>query len=103
VTAQLFGSLVAEHPDRITKPMKRVGDSYVEATWEEATADIAERLTRVIERHGADAIGTYHGDPMGFTFSTTTWWTGLLDAIGTHNRHWVGSIDLGPRRDEGDR
>ncbi len=73
--------------------MRRVGDRYVEATYGEAIADIAKRLNEIIARHGADAVGSYHGNPMGHSFSTTTWWTGLLDAIGTGNRFWVGSVD----------
>lgn len=82
-----------DHPQRIRKPMKRVGDRYVESSYEEAIADIAARLNRIIDQHGADAVGSYHGNPMGFTFSTTMFWNGLLDAIGTGNRFWVGSID----------
>ena len=84
---------IVEHPRRIRSPMRRVGDRYVPATYEEATEDIAARLNRVIDRHGPDAVGSYHGNPMGFEFSTTAFWTGLLDAIGTGNRFWVGSID----------
>jgi formate dehydrogenase len=30
---------LVDHPRRITRPMQRVGDSYVEATWNEARAD----------------------------------------------------------------
>jgi anaerobic selenocysteine-containing dehydrogenase len=73
--------------------MCRVGGRYVEGTYEEAIADIARRLNEVIERCGPDAAGTYHGNPIGFSCSATTWWTGLLDTIGTGNRFWVGSID----------
>jgi formate dehydrogenase len=84
---------VAEHPRRLMTPMRRVGDSYEPASYEEAIADIAARLNAIIDRHGPDAVGSYHGNPMGFTFANTTFWTGLLDAIGTGNRFWVGSID----------
>lgn len=85
---------VASHPRRITQPMRRVGDGeYVPATYAEAIADIAARLNAIIDRDGPDAVGSYHGNPMGFSFSTTTFWTGLLDAIGTGNRFWVGSVD----------
>jgi formate dehydrogenase len=84
---------VVEHPRRITRLMRRVGDRYVEATYEEAIADIARRLNDIIDRHGPDAVGTYHGNTMGFAYSATTWFTALLDAIGTGNRFWVGSID----------
>jgi formate dehydrogenase len=85
---------VIEHPRRITRPMRRVADGeYVEATYAEAIADIAHRLNAIIDRGGPDAVATYHGNPMGFSFSTTTFWTGFLDAIGTGNRFWVGSLD----------
>lgn len=84
---------VIDHPRRLTRPMKRVGDRYVESTYEEAIADIAARLNRIIERHGADAVGSYSGNPLGFNFSGTMFWNGLLDAIGTGNRFWVGSVD----------
>jgi formate dehydrogenase len=84
---------VATHPRRLRTPMRRVGDRYVPATYEEAEAEIAQRLNEIIDRHGADAVGSYHGNPMGFTFGNTAFWTGLLDAIGTGNRFWVGSID----------
>lgn len=84
---------VATHPQRITTPMRRVGDKYVPATYGEAIADIAARLNAIVDRGGPDAVGSYHGNPMGFSFATTSFWTGLLDAIGTGNRFWVGSID----------
>jgi formate dehydrogenase len=34
---------LVEHPRRILNPMRRVGNSYVEATWDEAITDIAAR------------------------------------------------------------
>lgn len=84
---------VIAHPRRLTRPMKRVGDRYVEASYEEAIGDIAARLDRIIREHGADAVGSYSGNPLGFNFSGTMFWNGLLDAIGTGNRYWVGSVD----------
>ena len=84
---------VIDHPRRLLAPMKRVGDRYVESTYEEAEADIAARLNHIIEQHGADAVGSYSGNPLGFSFSGSIFWNGLLDAIGTGNRYWVGSID----------
>ena len=62
-------------------------------SYEEAIGDIAQRLNAIIDRHGPDAVGSYHGNPMGFTFGTTSFLNGLLDAIGTGNRFWVGSVD----------
>ena len=84
---------IRNHPQRITTPMRRVGDRYVPASYEEAIADIAQRLNRIIERDGADAVGSYHGNPLGHNFGDSNLHAGLLAAIGTGNRFWVGSLD----------
>ncbi|KUI15857.1 formate dehydrogenase [Mycobacterium lehmannii] len=82
-----------EHPRRILNPMRRVGDSYVEATWDEAIADIAARMNAAIEAGGPDAVGVYYGNPAGFSSSNVIFMNGWLDALGTQNRYAVGSVD----------
>ncbi|MBW2942177.1 molybdopterin-containing oxidoreductase family protein [Zhongshania aquimaris] len=84
---------MVSHPARILKPMKRVGDRYEESTYEEAYLDIATKLNKIIVEHGVDAVGSYSGNPLGFDFAGSIFFNGLLDAIGTGNRFWVGSID----------
>ncbi len=84
---------VLEHPRRILRPMRRTADGYVEATYEEAIADISTRLNAIIERDGADAVGFYHGNPGAASTATLTILGGLMEAIGTHSRFWVGSVD----------
>lgn len=84
---------VVEHPRRILAPMRRVGDGYVEASWEEALADIAVRLNAVIDAGGPDAVGAYYGNPAGFSSSNIVFMNAWLDAIGTRNRYAVGSVD----------
>jgi Uncharacterized anaerobic dehydrogenase len=49
--------------------MRRVGDTYVEATWDEAITDIAARMNALIDADGPDAIGLYYGNPSGFSSS----------------------------------
>ncbi len=84
---------IVEHPRRILNPMRRVGDSYVEATWDEAITDIAARMTALIEADGPDAIGLYYGNPAGFSSSNVLFMNAWLDAVGTQNRYAVGSVD----------
>jgi formate dehydrogenase len=84
---------LVEHPRRILHPMRRVGDAYVEATWDEAIADIAARMTALIDADGPDAVGVYYGNPAGFSSSNIIFMNGWLDAIGTRSRYFVGSID----------
>jgi formate dehydrogenase len=84
---------LVEHPRRILAPMRRVGESYVEATWDEAISDIAARMTALIEADGPDAVGAYYGNPAGHSSSNLIFMNGWLDAVGTQNRYAVGSVD----------
>ncbi|KPM51925.1 formate dehydrogenase [Frankia sp. R43] len=84
---------ILSHPRRVLQPMRRVGDRYEPATWDEAITDIAGRVNKIIERDGVDAIGSYHGNPTGTATATAMFFPGLMDAIGSGNRFWVGSVD----------
>ena len=84
---------LVEHPRRIHAPMRRAGDRYVEATWDEAISDIAARMTALIDADGPDAIGAYYGNPAGYSSSNLIFMNGWLDAVGTQNRYAVGSVD----------
>lgn len=84
---------VVEHPRRILRPMRRVGDGYVEASWDEAISDIAQRMNRIIEVGGPDAVAAYYGNPAGYSSSNLVFMNAWLDAIGTYNRYAVGSVD----------
>lgn len=81
------------HPARLRSPMKRVGDRYVPVSHEEAVAAIAEAFRRIIDRDGPEAIGCYTGNPNAFGFANSTFHGAFMDAVGSHNRYWVGSID----------
>ena len=47
-------------PDRVRHPLRRVGPKgsgqFVQISWEEALAEIGERLHRIIDTHGAEAV-----------------------------------------------
>ncbi|BBX29919.1 molybdopterin-containing oxidoreductase family protein [Mycolicibacterium alvei] len=84
---------VVDHPRRILRPMRRVGDGYVEASWDEAISDIAQRMNQIIEAGGPDAVAAYYGNPAGYSSSNLVFMNAWLDAIGTYNRYAVGSVD----------
>src|SRR5690349_3821772 len=50
-------------PDRLRTPLIRRDGRHVEATWDEAFAEIDRRLTAVVEAHGRDAVAVYLGNP----------------------------------------
>jgi len=43
--------------ERLTKPLIRKGEEFVEATWDEALSLIAERLSSIKNEYGPDSIG----------------------------------------------
>lgn len=92
VKAATAGEVVT-HPQRLLSPMKRVGDRYVAASYEEAIADIAERLVRIRDAHGPAAIASYAGNPNGMNFGASLFLSLFMEALGSHNRYWVGSLD----------
>ncbi|HSJ37427.1 MAG TPA: formate dehydrogenase subunit alpha [Planococcus sp. (in: firmicutes)] len=52
-----FGWDFVNSEERITTPMIRKGDEFVEATWEEALDLVASKFKGIKEAHGKDAIG----------------------------------------------
>ena len=83
-----------DHPDRITRPMRRVAEGrYVEATWDEAITDIAARLNVIRHAHGPHAIATYLGNP-GAANSPNAMFQGMFMAgLKSLNTYAVGSVD----------
>lgn len=54
---------VHEDPDRLRRPVKRVGQDWVEISWEEAFATIEHHVKRIRRAHGPAALGVYVGNP----------------------------------------
>ena len=85
--------LVRDHPKRLKTPMKRVGDKYVPVSYEVAIKEIAQQLNAIREKHGANAIGTYIGNP-GLSNSPNHFFQGGFSAaIGSTSQYTVGSVD----------
>lgn len=84
---------LSEHPKRLKTPMKRMGDRYVAATYEEAITDIAARLNRIRREHGPHAIATYLGNPGAHNQPGTLAQNGFMKGLGSSNAFYVGSVD----------
>lgn len=52
-----FGFEFIQHADRLKTPLIRKGRGFREASWEEALALIADKITEIKDKHGPDAIG----------------------------------------------
>ncbi|WP_207387122.1 molybdopterin-dependent oxidoreductase [Frankia sp. Cppng1_Ct_nod] len=82
-----------DHPRRLRVPLRRVGDRYVEASWDEAVDEIADVLRRLVDTHGPDSIGIYQGNPTGFNSGAVLFGGAFARALGTTNVFGVGSVD----------
>jgi anaerobic selenocysteine-containing dehydrogenase len=86
-----------EDPDRLQRPLIRQGAGWREADWEEALALVAERLRGVRDAHGADAIGTYLGNPSAHDHGALLYVGPFLRALGTRWRFSATSVDQLPK------
>lgn len=50
-------------PERLRRPVRRVGDAWEEVSWDEAFDLVGRNLRRIRREHGRDAIGIYSGNP----------------------------------------
>jgi len=48
-------------PDRVLRPLRRVGAGFEEVSWEEALDDIAARVRAIGDAHGTDAVAVFGG------------------------------------------
>ena len=86
-----------EDPDRLRTPLIRRGEGHVEATWDEAFAEIDRRLTAIIAEHGPNSVGVYLGNPNVHTLGSLFWMRPLLHALGSRNIFSASTVDQMPR------
>jgi formate dehydrogenase len=84
---------VTHDPDRVLYPEKRVGDAWQRIGWEQALAEIAERLNRIRHQHGPHAVALYTGNPAGYSYSHRIASSNWIAAVGSRNSYGAGSQD----------
>ena len=87
-----------EDPDRVRTPLVRRDGELVEATWDEAFAEIDRRLPPLLEQHGRDAVGVYVGNPAAHNLSFVTYGRVLIKALGTKNVYTASTVDQMPKQ-----
>src|SRR4051794_21079792 len=94
------GSMTALHedPDRLRTPLVRRNGEFVEATLDEAFAEIDRRLAPILEQHGRNAVGVYLGNPSVHNLSFTLYGRVLLKALGTRNIFSASTVDQMPNQ-----
>lgn len=83
-------------PDRLRRPVRKLGGRFVEIGWDEALALAAAGLRGVQDRHGADAVATYLGNPSAH--SSAVFGGALVRRLlGTRNNYSATSTDQLPQ------
>ncbi len=86
-----------EDPDRLTQPMRRTSSGFVPISFDEALAEVAEKLDAIRRRDGKNAVGVYAGNPTVHNLQALLGYAGFLRALGTKNRFDANSQDANPR------
>ncbi len=89
---------IHEDPDRLKRPMKRVGTEWQEISWEDAFEFAAKRLAALITQHGNNAVGVYAGNPnvhnLGHLFGVQQ----IARLMKTRNAFSASSVDQLPQQ-----
>ncbi len=87
---------IYEDPNRLRRPMKRVGADWQEISWEQALDEVADRLRQIREVYGANAIGVYAGNPTVHNSGSFLAMPGFVKALGTRTVFSASSVDQFP-------
>lgn len=93
-------SLIDVHsdPDRLTKPMRRTGSTWVEIDWHEAYDLVVEGLVSTREKYGSNAVGIYQGNPNVHSLGAMTHGVPFTSMLRTKNRYSATSLDQLPHQ-----
>lgn len=85
-------------PDRLRKPVKKVGNDWQEISWQEAIDLTAEKLVATQLEHGNDSVAFYAGNPGVHNYGNLTHGPALRRAVKTRNNFSATSLDQLPHQ-----
>jgi anaerobic selenocysteine-containing dehydrogenase len=87
-----------EDPDRLRTPLIKRNGTFVEATWDEAFAEIERRLPPLMAAHGRNATGIVVGNPSAHKLGLLTYFGKFARALGTRNVFSASTLDQMPKQ-----
>jgi anaerobic selenocysteine-containing dehydrogenase len=86
-----------EDPDRLRTPLIKRDGRFVEATWDEAFAEIERRLLPIIAKYGADSVALTLGNPVVHKTGLLLYAPRLGRALGSKNVFSASTLDQMPK------
>ena len=71
------------HDQRLTHPLKRVGDSFQKVSWDQAVEEIPEKLSSILDKYGPRSLAYMGGGGQGCHFEAA-FGVRLLRGLGSH-------------------
>ena len=87
-----------EDSDRLRTPLIKRDGRFVEATWDEAFAEIDRRLPPLMAQHGKDAVAVTIGNPSAHKYGLLFYGVRLVKALGTRNIYTASTLDQMPKQ-----
>ena len=87
-----------DDPDRLRQPLIKRDGRFVEASWDEAYAEIARRLPPLVAAHGRDALAFTLGNPNVHRLGLGLYVQRLLRSAGSRNVFSASTLDQMPRQ-----
>jgi anaerobic selenocysteine-containing dehydrogenase len=84
-------------PDRLRHPVRRTGDGWERVSWDDALADIADRIVALQTGSGRDSVATYFGNPSVHSLGIMLAGPALRRALGSRNQYSATSVDQLPQ------
>lgn len=85
-------------PDRLRRPMRRVGDQWQEISWDDAFTLAGAELANIQKEYGANSIASYLGNPNVHHFGHIAYLPSLLKIIRSQNVFSASSVDQWPHQ-----
>lgn len=85
-------------PDRLRRPQVRRGDTWHDASWDDAFAEIERGLGPILEAHGRDAVALYLGNPNAHNLSGLVYNRALIQSLRSANVFSASTVDQMPKQ-----
>jgi anaerobic selenocysteine-containing dehydrogenase len=86
-----------EDPDRVRTPLIKRDGTFVEATYDEAFQEIADRLLPILDAHGRNSAAIYIGNPTAHNLGAQLYGRFVIRALGSGNMFSASTVDQRPK------